>query len=135
MLGSFWTGIFATSSVSSLDGFTLAPGGIDGNAIQVGKQFAEITAISSYSFLVSCALLLILKYTPGFHLRVTDEAEMMGLDYDQFFDEAIGEWSLQEAMEMGAAEHANQPTLTHGIVKDGANSSAEKISEDTGVKA
>jgi Amt family ammonium transporter len=83
----------------------------------------------------SCALLLILKYTPGFHLRVTDEAEMMGLDYDQFFDEAIGEWSLQEAMEMGAAEHANQPTLTHGIVKDGANSSAEKISEDTGVKA
>ena len=76
MLGSFWTGIFATSSVSSLDGITLAPGGIDGNAIQVGKQFAEITAISSYSFLVSCGLLLILKYIPGFHLRVTDEAEM-----------------------------------------------------------
>ena len=48
MLGSFWTGIFATSSVSSLDGFTFAHGGIDGNAIQVGKQFAEITAISSY---------------------------------------------------------------------------------------
>ena len=36
---------------------------------------------------------------------------------------------------MGAAERANQSTLTHGIVKDGVNSSTEKISEDTGVKA
>ena len=52
MLGSFWTGIFATASVSALDGFpSIYPGGIDGNAIQVGKQFAEITAISSYSLL------------------------------------------------------------------------------------
>lgn len=135
ILGSFWTGIFATSSVSSLDGVTLAPGGIDGNAIQVGKQFAEMTAIASYSFLVSCCLLLILKYTPGFHLRVTDEAEMMGLDYDQFFDEAIGDWSLQEAMDMSAAEHGNKPTLTHGLARDDDRSSTEKTNEEIGVKA
>lgn len=77
-----------------LDGVTSAPGGIDGNGIQVGKQFAEITAISAYSFLVSCALLYILKHIPGMHLRTTEEAEINGLDLDQFFDEQIGDWSM-----------------------------------------
>lgn len=96
MVGSFLTGIFATASVSSLDGATVASGAIDGNGIQVGKQFAEITAISSYSFLVSCALLYGLKWIPGMHLRISEEAEMIGLDLDQFFDEQIGErdWNL-----------------------------------------
>ena len=27
------------------------------------------------------------------HLRVSDEAEMIGVDLDQFFDEQIGDWS------------------------------------------
>jgi ammonium transporter, Amt family len=105
MVGSFLTGIFATASVSSLDGATLAPGGIDGNGIQVGKQFAEITAISAYSFVVSCALLYILKYIPGLHLRVSDEAESVGMDLDQFFDEQIGDWSMFDT--------------THGIAEQG----------------
>jgi Amt family ammonium transporter len=99
MVGSFLTGIFATSSVSMLDGFTAAPGGIDGNGMQVGKQFAEITAISAYSFLVSCALLYILKYIPGMHLRVSDEAEINGLDLDQFFDEQVGDWGVFDELE------------------------------------
>jgi Amt family ammonium transporter len=110
MVGSFLTGIFASqtskrpyppsdsnlnrSVVSMLDGVTAAPGGLDGNGIQVGKQFAEITAISAYSFVVSCALLYILKFIPGMHLRVTEEAEMKGLDLDQFFDEQIGDWGM-----------------------------------------
>ena len=79
MCGAFLTGIFATSSVSSLDGVTLAPGAIDGNGIQVGKQLAEICAIASYSFTCSALMLLIMKYIPGLHLRVTDEVEMIGL--------------------------------------------------------
>jgi Amt family ammonium transporter len=44
IVGSFLTGIFATTSVSSLDRATLAPRGIDGSGVQVGKQFAEIAA-------------------------------------------------------------------------------------------
>ncbi|RFU29790.1 hypothetical protein B7463_g6532, partial [Scytalidium lignicola] len=98
MVGSFLTGIFATESISMLDGATSAPGGYDGNGIQVGRQFAEITAISAYSFLVSCALLYILKFIPGMHLRVTEEAEMHGLDVDQFFDEQIGDWGIFEEL-------------------------------------
>jgi ammonium transporter, Amt family len=71
IVGSFLTGIFATASVSSLDRATLTPSGIDGNGVQVGKQFAEIAGISSYAFTVS----LILCYV---------------------FDEQIGDWSLFE---------------------------------------
>lgn len=94
MVGSFLTGIFANQAISALDGVSLYPGGINGNGIQVGKQFAEITAISAYSFTVSCILLFVLKYIPYMHLRVDEQAEIKGLDLDQFFDEQIGEWEL-----------------------------------------
>ena len=61
---------------------------------------------------------------------------MMGLDYDQFFDEAIGDWSLQEAMDMSAADHTNHPTLTHGVAKDDhSRDKFEKISDDIAAKA
>lgn len=105
MVGSFLTGVFATASITSLDGATLASGGIDGNGIQVGKQFAEISAISSYSFLVSCALLYGLKWIPGMHLRISEEAEIIGLDLDQFFDEQIGErdWNLYSTAHDGVS--------------------------------
>ncbi|KAK0707717.1 ammonium transporter [Lasiosphaeris hirsuta] len=99
MIGAFLTGIFATSKISLLDGATEVHGGIDGNGIQVGKQFAEITAVALYSFVVSCLLLLIMKYIPGLHLRVTDEAEEQGLDRDQFFDEEIGDRDIFEELE------------------------------------
>ncbi|WPH04652.1 Hypothetical protein R9X50_00754500 [Acrodontium crateriforme] len=107
MMGSFLTGIFADQAISHLDGVTLAPGGWNGNAIQVGKQFAEITSISAYSFIVTCILLFILKYIPGMHLRVSEEAEMKGLDLDQFCDEQIGDWSFFEKEDM----------VHHGIVE------------------
>lgn len=119
MIGSFMTGIFADQAISALDGVSLSPGGINGNAIQVGKQFAEITAISSYSFIVSCLLLLVLKYTPGMHLRVSEEAEMRGLDLDQFFDEQIGDWAAFEPMEK----------ITHGVELD--RRSNERSSESS----
>jgi len=81
-----------------LDGATEVHGAIDGNGVQVGKQLAEITAVASYSFVVSCILLLILKYIPGMHLRVTDEAEEQGLDRDQFYGEEIGDAEIFEEL-------------------------------------
>ncbi|KAL5113455.1 hypothetical protein ACEQ8H_008668 [Pleosporales sp. CAS-2024a] len=99
MIGSFLTGIFGQAWIYDLDG--MGPygglGGMDGVGVQVGRQLAEITAIASYSFVVSCILLFGLKFIPGMHLRVSNEAEMMGLDADQFcHDEQIGDWSLLE---------------------------------------
>ncbi|KAI5362982.1 putative ammonium transporter, ammonium/urea transporter [Septoria linicola] len=112
MVGSFLTGIFADQTISALDGGSLYPGGINGNGLQVGKQFAEITAIGSYSFVVTCLLLLALKYIPGVGLRVSEEAEMRGLDIDQFFDEQIGDWSYLETFE-------GNHQITHGIPQVG----------------
>ncbi|THW58037.1 methylammonium permease 3 [Aureobasidium pullulans] len=113
MMGSFLTGIFANQAISALDGVTLAPGAYNGNGVQVGKQFAEITAISAYSFVVSYILLMIIKYIPGMHLRVDKEAEIRGLDLDQFFDEEMDHWDLSPAgidvMQSG------QTDFTHGV--------------------
>lgn len=119
IMGSFLTGIFADSAISALDGATLAPGAWNSNGIQVGKQVAEICAISSYSFVVSCTLLSILKYIPGMHLRVSEEAEMQGLDMDQFFDEAIGEagWDI----------FAKNYPVTHGMTLDGHSKEASTV--------
>ncbi|PGH19550.1 hypothetical protein AJ80_03886 [Polytolypa hystricis UAMH7299] len=124
MVGSFLTGIFASSSISSLDGGTLAPGAIDGVGIQVARQLADIAAISSYSFVVSCILLYILKYIPGMNLRISEEAEMIGLDHHQFFEEQIGDWSILDMS-------------IHGVVRPAAVSaqsvtpSSEKAKDHT----
>ena len=91
MVGAFLTGIFASQSIAALDGVTEATGGINGNGVQVGKQLAEVCAISAYSFVVSCILLYIINFIPGMQLRVHEEAEMVGLDRTQFIDEQIGE--------------------------------------------
>jgi Amt family ammonium transporter len=108
MVGSFLTGIFADQAISALDGSEGAPGGINGEGVQVGKQLAGITAISAYSFIVSCILLYALKYIPGMHLRISEEAEVRGLDVDQFFDEQIGDWENFQSMD----------NLTHGQVRE-----------------
>ncbi|KAH8899861.1 methylammonium permease 3 [Thozetella sp. PMI_491] len=125
MLGSFFTGLFATSSISALDGVSIAQGAIDGNGVQVGKQFAEITAISAYSFLVSCALLMIMKYIPGLHLRVSSEAEDNGVDLDQFFDEQIGDWGIFDELEK--RRMLDDAIVGHTPVN--AGSSTERVEE------
>lgn len=98
MVGAFLTGIFASQSVAALDGATEAMGGIDGNGMQVGKQLAEVCAISAYAFTMSCILLYILKWIPGMQLRVHEEAEMVGLDRAQFLDEQIGERAILDEL-------------------------------------
>lgn len=108
-----------------LDGFTVASGAIDGNGVQVGKQFAEICAISSYSFVVSAILLLLMKYIPGLHLRVSEEAEELGLDLDQFFDEQIGDWSYLEHIE----KSRNTTILGHGHSERPSGISSDRVHE------
>jgi len=57
------------------------------------------------------------------HLRVSDEAEMMGLDLDQFFDEQIGEadWGMFSNVTNELPAHA-----VDGLVSSGGSSSVER---------
>ena len=128
-MGSFLTGIFADQAISALDGATLAPGGINSNGMQVGKQFAEITAISAYSFVVSCILLFALKYTPGMHLRVSEEVGMRGLDLDQFFDEQIGDWEgFQSTDHLSHGQVREQPIM--GVDAGTASGSGQSLQQE-----
>ena len=64
---------------------------------------------------------MILKYIPGLHLRVSDEAEEKGLDLDQFFDEEIGDWGVFDELE-------KRRILADTIVGEvGVSSSAENV--------
>lgn len=134
MMGSFLTGIFADQTISALDGGSLYPGGVNGVGIQVGKQFAEITAISAYSFVVTGILLLILKYIPGLGLRVSKEAEMRGLDLDQFFDEQIGDWNSFEPFDGNHQLSHGTTTIGHdpvGSAESSMNPVSPKAEEDS----
>ena len=57
-----------------------------------------------------------LKYTPGLGLRITDEAEVKGLDEDQFADEEVGDaelFSMSRQISHGIApSHTPTGTLT-----------------------
>jgi Amt family ammonium transporter len=118
MVGSFLTGIFSQKWVSALDGLgSEYSGAMDGVGVQVGRQLAEICAISSYSFVVSCILLYALKYIPFMHLRVSEEAEMIGLDLDQFFDEQIGDWSMMEQHTYEGVKAAGAQSSSQNSVK------------------
>jgi len=116
-IGSFCTGLFATSKISALDGLgSEYSGAIDGHGIQVGYQLADICATLSYSFVMSCILLFALKYIPFVGLRVSEEAEEMGLDLDQFHDEVADGW--EEHPSLGR-------TVSHGVaVPAGTGSSS-----------
>ncbi|KAF1993230.1 ammonium transporter [Amniculicola lignicola CBS 123094] len=128
MTGSFLTGIFAQKWVSALDGASQYSGALDGVGVQVGRQLAEICAISAYSFVVSCVLLYALKYIPFMHLRVSEEAEMIGLDLDQFFDEQIGDWSMMEQHAFAAAQ------TTHGHAPQGSSATSVQAHSELPVK-
>ena len=120
MIGSFLTGLFATSRISLLDGATEASGAIDGVGIQVGRQLADICAVSSYSFVVSLILAFALKYIgkfiPMMDIRIHENGEMEGLDLHEFFEEEVGDWSMMT--------HTGNPPMFEGSKEDGTKVSA-----------
>ncbi|KAL3424074.1 ammonium transporter [Phlyctema vagabunda] len=123
IIGSILTGIFATSTVSLLDGSSEYSGALDGVGVQVGRQFADVTSISAYSFVVSLVLLYIINYIPGLKLRVSEEAELKGLDFDQFFDEQIGDYSFLEEINGKRSEIITAPGTPQ--VRETSNSGIE----------
>jgi Amt family ammonium transporter len=77
-VGAFLTGLFANPYL----GNSGPPGAFYGYPIRIGYQLTAITVAASYSFFGTLFLLYALKYIFG-GLRVSDEAEAMGIDVSE----------------------------------------------------
>ncbi|KAK9456044.1 ammonium transporter AmtB-like domain-containing protein [Dipodascopsis uninucleata] len=84
--GAIFTGLFAASWVSELDGSTVASGWVDHNYIQLGYQLAEVCAIVGYTYVVSVILLLVIDRIPGMKFRSSEAEEKDGIDKHYLFD-------------------------------------------------
>lgn len=82
MLGTLALGVFASTAVN--------PGGVDGllagNVAQLGKQAFGVVVVAGYTLVVSWILLKIVHSTMG--LRVSQDAEVTGLDYSEHTETA-----------------------------------------------
>ncbi|RPA97340.1 Rh-like protein/ammonium transporter [Choiromyces venosus 120613-1] len=87
---NIWIRIDEGMDVFKLHGTGAIPlGAIDGNGIQVAK-LADTVAIASYSFTVSAAILMVMKYIP-------EEAELRDLDQHEFLGGETGDfWGVRE---------------------------------------
>ena len=72
--GAIATGIFAVAAIGG------TAGAIDGNAGQLVTQVLAVVATMAYSFIVTLVILKVLDLIPGLGLRVSPEAEDVGLD-------------------------------------------------------
>jgi Amt family ammonium transporter len=89
LVGDLLTGLFAADYIAHLDGFTEIKGGwLNRHWIQLAIQLADGVSGMAYSFTVSCAILFCLNLIPGFHLRASEQEEMMGMD-----DTEVGEFA------------------------------------------
>ncbi|KAH8919236.1 ammonium transporter [Atractiella rhizophila] len=91
-VGSICTGLFADARVVTFDGTVIDGGWINHHWVQLGYQLATSVAIISYTFVVTSILLIAMDKIPGFSLRVSEEAEIVGVDEDQ-----LGEWGYDYA--------------------------------------
>jgi len=82
VVGTLALGVFASTAVN--------PGGVDGliagSAVQLGKQAFGVVVVGGYTLVVSWILLKIVHSTMG--LKVTEEAEVAGLDYSEHSETA-----------------------------------------------
>lgn len=87
--GNLLTGIFAESTMASLNGSTNDPlGWVDGHWIQLAYQLADSVAGMAYSFVLTCIILFVMNLIPGLSLRASTEEEEEGLD-----DTQLGEFA------------------------------------------
>ena len=117
MVGLFLNSIFGAGYVIGLDGVNtglISGGWIEQNYAQMYIQLAYIVACTAYSFVVSAALAFAIDKIPGLHLRVSEEAELLGTDDDQ-----MGEFAydyVEVRRDFLAWTPANRdPTVTDGV--------------------
>jgi ammonium transporter, Amt family len=93
VVGLVFNGLFGSNAIIGLDGVnvglentvtgTLAGGWLNHNYRQLYIQIAYICAACAYSFVVSALLAYAINFIPGLRLRVSEEAELLGMDDDQ----------------------------------------------------
>jgi len=73
--------LFAADYIAALDGTTTIRGGwVNHNWIQLAYQLSNCAIGFVYSFTVTYAILSIMNLIPGLNLRVSQEAEAIGID-------------------------------------------------------
>ena len=88
-IGNILTAFFAADYIAHLDGFTEIPGGfLNHHWVQLGYQLADSVSGGIYSFGGTCIILFVMNLIPGLSLRVSEEAEILGID-----DAEIGEFA------------------------------------------
>jgi len=89
-LGAILTGIFANSAINPIFGAGKATGLLEGNAHQLLNQFVGVAIAWSLSIVGTLLILFVVDKTIG--LRVSEEAERIGLDLSQHGEEGY-DWA------------------------------------------
>jgi len=111
LVGDLLTGLFAADYIVHLDGYTHIPGGwLDRHFIQLAIQLADGVTGFVYSFCGSCLILFILNFIPGFHLRASEEDEIMGMDDAEVGEFAYDYVELSRDMVNGIEENVDVST-------------------------
>ncbi|GAA6018922.1 hypothetical protein JCM10207_009200 [Rhodosporidiobolus poonsookiae] len=98
-VGSFLTGLFADTRVTSFDGVSAGAGWINHNYIQLGYQLAASVSIMAYTFVVSLILLYAINFIPGCKLRADEDAEIVGMDEAECGETAYDFVSIRREIE------------------------------------
>ncbi|EPX71313.1 ammonium transporter Amt2 [Schizosaccharomyces octosporus yFS286] len=93
-VGTILNGLFAVDYIAAMDGTFVGDNAIRGGWFnhhwrQLGLQVAYICAVAAYDFVVTFIILFIADKIPFLQLRVTPDAEEIGVDADQ-----IGEYAF-----------------------------------------
>ena len=114
LVGGIWgtlsIGLLATKATTSYysdDAHAVKGLFYGGDASQLGKQALAAGAVLAYSFLGTLIIALILKYTIG--LRVTEEAEITGIDQAEHAETAYEWGSVSTGATHGSSAFAPAP--------------------------
>ncbi|GAA6019642.1 hypothetical protein JCM10207_006953 [Rhodosporidiobolus poonsookiae] len=80
IMGGIMTGFLAEARVAAFDGTVIEGGWVDHHWKQMGYQLAGITSIVAWTAVISYLTLLIINYIPGLRFRVSEDAEIVGID-------------------------------------------------------
>jgi ammonium transporter, Amt family len=110
LVGDLLTGLFAADYIAHLDGFTEIPGGwLNQHWKQLAIQLADGVTGMAYSFVVSCLILFLLNLIPGFHLRASEQEEIMGMDETEVGEFAYDYVELSRDVVNGVEEQEMMP--------------------------